>query len=317
MTSPMHIRSAFLIWTGWLLLSLFLQAGPEIFRDLLQTGQQTLIAPVLELLATRMQFDSALISQSSPADTVRESLLLENREYVRMIAELRNENSQLRQSAPRQEEVPTEPLTVWNVIPARIIGQRGDRLSESLQLLVSLGTEQGMTPGELALSGPGLLIDQGAGQGISPDQLLTAGRALYGRIVRVGSQTSLVQPVTDPDFRMAVRIVRRSRLGPVQGPGGILAGTGSGCRLDEVSATEAVAAGDDVYTDRLVSPGTHPIYCGRIIDAQAEAGENHWTIHVAPVHTGTNFPAKLSILSAELNSVRIPQSAAPGERHSR
>lgn len=327
-----HLRYPLLAWAGWLMVSLFLQAGPVTIRDQLQATAQTSTALLLDRLGSLVQWsradaemteqeaalvrdllsianDDSSISEkglsANGAQRVLSGMLSENRELLRRVAELELENSQLQQTVPYSSS-PRGQLVALQAVPARIIGRRGDVLSESLELLISLGKEQGLAPGELVLSGRGLLIDQGAAQGLSPDQLLTAGRALFGRTIRVGRQTSLVQPMTDIDFRMAVRIVRRSTLGVVQGPTGILTGTGSGCRLDEVAATEAVAAGDDVYTDRLVSPGAEPIYCGRILSARAEAGDNHWTIQMAPVHTPASLPAELSVLTVELAAARRP-----------
>lgn len=305
MTSTSRIRLPLLAWGGWLFISLFLQSGPLQIRDRLQSAMQASSAFLLDQIASLFPSRSNSSDHRPETSSSDSSLLAENRELLRRVAELREENLQLRQAVP-YNSAPHAALVTLDVIPARIIGRRGDVLSDSLELLISLGKEQGLVPGELVLSGRGLLIDQGAEQGLTADQLLTSGRALFGRTIRVGKRTTLVQPMTDIDFRMAVRIVRRSSLGIVQGPGGILAGTGSGCRLEEVSATEAVAAGDEVYTDRLVSPAAEPIYCGRIVSAKVASSDSHWTIEMVPLHSPACLPAELSVLKTGLKNASTP-----------
>jgi len=304
--SENRFRSPFLVWVGWLLLSLFLQAGPESIRGHLQAGLQSTSAGTLTAIHQLLYGDSSTAETSLKQLNELEQLRMENRELARHVAELRSENELLLRSTPLVRTSTPEPLVQLDAVSARVIGLRGDELSESLQLLISIEKNRGMAAGELVLSGTGLLIDQGKLQGLKPDQLVTAGRSLFGRTLRVGERTALVQPITDPKFRMAVRLVRRSALGAVQGPQGILVGTGNGCRLDEVVATEAVAAGDEVFTDRLVSPGAEPIYCGRVISAEADAGDHHWTIQVAPLQTPAKLPARLAVLRTELGGRLTP-----------
>jgi cell shape-determining protein MreC len=190
-------------------------------------------------------------------------------------------------------------------VAARVIGHLGDPLRGSSELLLSLGKQQGLVGRELVLGDSGLLIDQGADSGLNPDQLAVFGRGLLGRTTRVARWTSLVQPLTDENFRIGVRIIRRSPLGAVDGPRGILAGTGTGCRLDEVPATEAVAVGDEVYLDELVSAGTGPIYCGRIVRVDVAPTASHWSIDVAPFSRLDEMPAELQVLRMKLHPQRM------------
>jgi len=297
------------------MLSLFLQAGPESIRDHLQAGLQATSASTLIAIHRLLHRDSSMNSTAkrpSEQPVELEQLRRENRELARHVAELRSENELLLRSTPLMRTLTPEPLIQLDAVSARVIGLHGEALSESLQLLISIEKDQGIAAGELVLSGTGLLIDQGKSLGLKPDQLVTAGRSLFGRTLRVGERTALVQPITDPEFRVAVRLVRRSALGAVQGPQGILVGTGNGCRLDEVMATEAVAAGDEVFTDRLASPGSEPIYCGRVTSAEADAGDHHWTIQVAPLQTLAKLPARLDVLRTELNSSSLPGSSLRG-----
>lgn len=302
-----NLLISMLVWAGWLIVSLFLNAGPETARSRLTEWMHSAPASVLNL-TYQLRHGSGTTSDSinSQLSPEMERLQTENRALIQLVAQLREENKQLRQSTSLESiSDDSSPLVNLDLLPARILGQQGEPMSDGVELLVSLGRNQGIIPGKLALSGTGLLIDQGEKQNLHPDQLLTAGSALFGRVTKVGSQTSLVQPITHADFRMAIRIVRRSSLGPVQGPRGILVGTGNGCRLEEVLATEAVAVGDEVFTDRLTTPGGEPIYCGRVIYAEAPEGSHHWTIDVAPVHSPSSVPPRLSVLRGKLNPDRI------------
>lgn len=303
-----------LVWAGWLLVSLFLNAGPETVRGRLTQWMHS--APATALNLTH-QFRHGSENQNAPLNSSAserlERLQAENQTLSLLVAQLREENRQLQQSTSlaATNEDGAGPLVNFDLLPARILGQQGEAVSDGVELLVSLGRNQGIIPGKLALSGNGLLIDQGEQQHLRPDQLLTAGRALFGRVVKVGTQTSLVQPMTHADFRMAIRIVRRSSLGPIQGPRGILVGTGTGCRLEEVIATEAVAVGDEVFTDHLATPGAEPIYCGRVTHAEAPEGSHHWTINVAPVHLPSSFPSRVTVLRGKLNPERISADLQP------
>lgn len=303
-----------LVWAGWLLLSLFLNAGPESVRGRLTEWMHSAPASALNVThQLRHGSETPNAPLNSSASQKLERLQAENRTLAQLVARLREENRQLQQSTslPTTNEDEAGPLVNFDLLPARILGQQGEAMSDGVELLVSLGRNQGLIPGKLALSGDGLLIDQGEHQHLAPDQLLTAGRALFGRVTKVGAQTSLVQPITHADFRMAIRIVRRSSLGPIQGPSGILVGTGTGCRLEEVIATEAVAVGDEIFTDHLATPGAEPIYCGRVMHAEAPEGSHHWTIEVAPVHLPTSFPSRVTVLRGKLNSARISADLHP------
>src|SRR5690606_16885117 len=97
------------------------------------------------------------------------------------------------------------------------------------------------------------------------------------------------------------RIVRLTAQGPVEGPQGILKGTGGGCRLDEIPATEAVASGDLVYTAVLASPSGQSFYCGKVTQADADPAASHWTIEIAPACAPQDLPRHVTVLRTELN----------------
>ncbi len=64
-----------------------------------------------------------------------------------------------------------------------------------------------------------VVIDKGSAAGIKPDMAVVTGAGLIGRVVDVSAERSSVQLVTDPEFRVGVRLVTSQRLGTAKGQG--------------------------------------------------------------------------------------------------
>jgi len=293
---------AAVVWVGWLLVTLFLSLGPPALFRSIQTLFQSATSRVLSLAPASPSVDSPSTTHSPDSP---EPLLVENRELRRQLADLKARHV-IQQEHDRLPLQPDQELIRSRSIPARILGRKGDPLSANLQLLLGLGKQHGLLDSELVLAGEGMLIDAGSNQLLSPDQLVTSGQSLLGRTTRVGQQSALVQPLTDSSFRMAVRLYRSSTLGPVQGPAGILVGTGSDCRIEEIAATEAVAPGDDVYTDPVSSPSGVSVYCGRVTKVEVLSTAPHWTIEMRPHIRMKTLPRDVHVLKSDLNLTRSP-----------
>ncbi len=302
---------AAIAWGGWLVVVFVLNFGPPALFQSGQSFLQFIVGGALSLLP-----EPVFATEPRPSMPSQESgktihlLDVENRELRRQIAELRAEKSRW-ESLQQLPMNSGEELLQATALTSRILGRKGDPFALNLKLLIALGKEQGLHESELVLAGEGLLIDTGAGQQLHADQLILVDRSLLGRISRVGKQTSLVQPLTDASFRMAVRLYRRSPLGAVQGPAGILTGAGAICRIDEIPATEAVAVGDDVYTDPVASPTGLPIYCGRITKVDVSSTAVHWSIEMTPQNLPSQIPNKVQVLKSSLNPVRGMNSTNP------
>ncbi|HWL07047.1 MAG TPA: rod shape-determining protein MreC [Planctomicrobium sp.] len=313
MNDHVYHRSSYavFIWAGCLVVAVLLNVGPRGLSEQIQNGLQGMVGWTLSVLPAPV-LDSDVESADGNGDRAKTLAVLqaENRELRRQVAELRLQQNEWE----RHQKLPFpsgDELVQTTSVVTRILGRKGDPVSSNLQLLIALGKSHGLHESELVLTGDGLLLDGGNEQQIHPDQLMTAGRSLLGRTTRVGKQTSLVQPLTDGSFRMAVRIYRRSPFGPVTGPAGILAGTGTECRIDDVSATEAVAIGDDVYTDPMASPVGVPIYCGRITQVDVAPTATHWTIELSPENPASRIPREVHVLKSSLNPARISQPELP------
>lgn len=310
-----RIRLPLFIWAGWVLAALFLQFGPPRASDQLQLAHQDLAGGLLSVgswLAIHHPGEGASPSVTQvAAERGSATLAAENRELRRIIAQLQAQVYELSAAAPLPVSARPQALLRSDLVETRVIGRLGNEAAGNIRLLVALGKQQGLTGTELVLGSEGVLVDGGHELGLAPDQLLTAGRGLFGRAVKVGRWTTQVQPISDPDFRTAARIIRRSPLGAVLGPRGILAGTGTACRMSDVPATEAVAVGDEVYTDNLVSPTMEPIFCGKVTRVDVTPTSSHWSIDVEPLLGPSEIPARLQVLRTEMNSERVAADARP------
>lgn len=298
------------VWCGWLCCALLLQFGPPGARNGVESFLTQSAGTVLALV------DQVIGSRGVPPPpdghdrSQLERLAAENRRLSLQVAQLQEQLHRLSTSgdlSPFSETSPATESAAGNrslletqSLVARVLGRQSSPVSGDLRLLVRLGEKAGLVGDELVLGHAGVLIDRGARAALQRDQLVWADRGLFGRTVAVGRWTTTVQPVTHPEFRIGVRIVRRSPRGTVFGSRGILAGTGEGCRLLEVPATEPVVEGDFVYTDAALTPGAEAIYCGRVTQATVGPNDGQWTIEVAPLHHPVDIPRELHVLRAQL-----------------
>lgn len=300
------------IWSFWILLSCLLHYGPSGFMNRLDQSVSTGAGVSLKMIDQLIERGTHnFLEEPSGApvptgldelsDEKLQQLTKQNQDLQMLIAELERENRLLKSVPEFPEEVTLSPLRTATPLVARTLGLRRNELTAELKLLIALGKQNGLSGNELVLEGEGVLLDQGTKSGLTSDQLVSYGRSLYGRTIAVGPSTTLVQPVSDPEFRTAVQLLRRSKFGTVIGARGILKGNGTDCDLIEVIGTEAVAVGDLVYTDRDVSPTAVPVYCGRVVEASIEPGAPHWTIRVEPVCSPETLPKELTVLRTELH----------------
>ncbi|MEW4487619.1 rod shape-determining protein MreC [Thalassoglobus sp. JC818] len=303
---PASWKRPILCFAGWVVFACLLYIGPDHWKGQLRTSLGDAAGLTLQGIQQAEKSVSSLFrrplspSEESPQDAVEaERFKAEKRDLQTQIAQLRRENERLRQVPEVTPPSQTSSLLTTRAIDANVLGVTGEESSMTVSLLVSAGSRHGISSEELVLEQTGLLIDQGENADIRLDRLVTTGRALLGRTHQVGRWTTIVQPIFDPQFRMAVRLVRESELGLVVGTSGILEGTGEDCRILEVKGTEPVAVGDLVYTDLAASLSSVPIYCGRVIEATILPQETHWTIRVAPVWAAGSIPKRVSILQTE------------------
>ena len=111
-----------------------------------------------------------------------------------------------------------------------------------------------------------IVIDKGSSSGIKVDMPVVTGAGLVGKVVDVTSDRASVELVTDPEFRVGVRLVTSQRLGTAKGQGPSRA-----LRVDtgiETGEADADIPDDEVLTtsgidDRSSFPASIPV--GKVI----------------------------------------------------
>ena len=254
-----------------------LRPGHVLFADVLQSIEARWLAwrfPSLddELAALRAERDA----WRDQFVTLQASMALQGADTVDRPGD----------SLPPLAGASSDPLAIPDLVPATILGVERDALRERVSRLLDRGTTDGIAVDDVVLAGPLPLLDQGDDAAMAPDMPVLAGGCVVGRIKQTGRWTSTVEPVSDPEFRGYVQLVRTTRQGPLFGAEGVLAGNGDGsCRVELIAATEPVSVGDFVY-GRM--PGTGPVntLCyGRVTVAELPEGAAHWQITVAPLET--------------------------------
>lgn len=196
-----------------------------------------------------------------------------------------------------------DPLFVPEVISANVLSWKSGSLWKSATL-IDLGRTHGLIGDELVLADDTTVIDQGADAGLSVGSSVFAGRCVVGRLAEVGGSVSVIRSITDAEYRGLARIVRRTTDGFVYGAEGILAGTGSEtCTLQHVPATEPVSVGDEVFSANPDETGGHPMYYGRIVQAELSADGQSWAIEIQPGRSAEKV-FQVAVLREKPNPVR-------------
>lgn len=198
---------------------------------------------------------------------------------------------------------PSEPLLIPELIEARVVGEETAAPWRQHKLL-GVGREKGLEESLFVLDGSGPLIDQGTSVRVDVNDSVYAGRVVVGRVAKVGTWTSTLQLVTDPNFHGLACIMREMASGWLPGAEGILSGDGEGyCRL-EVESAEPVRVGDAVCT--VPDDGVLPLrmYYGRVAEVELKPGSLHWQVRVEPALK--EIPLRsVAVLRTKLNPNRI------------
>lgn len=198
----------------------------------------------------------------------------------------------------------SEALIVSELVHAEILGEQTAAQWRAGRFL-DAGSASGLRESALVLRDERPLIDRGADADLSPEQPVIAGLCVVGRTANVGRWTSTLQLITDPEYRGWAQIVKNTERGPVFAAEGILAGEGRPlCRLLRIRATEAVSVGDDVYTSGREGLRSQPMYYGRIVRAELQAGAAEWSLQVEPALDPTQLRT-VQILRLEMNPARL------------
>ncbi len=154
------------------------------------------------------------------------------------LAGLRNENDRLREQLEDANRIlaETESIRADNEVLSQLLQLElpGELLSQSVVARVQAG---GSSNFDFSIS-----LDKGSGEGIAVGQPVVNLQGLVGHIDSVGSSSSTVKLLTDPDHAVAVRLVPGGFVGTAEG-------RGSGdLKFVSSRADAPVEAGDVVVT---------------------------------------------------------------------
>ncbi|MDA1212732.1 MAG: rod shape-determining protein MreC [Planctomycetota bacterium] len=286
-----------------------LMALPDAWTASIRQTVRDLLVPGLTVTVTaRESFENQWAVWSESLQTLRTPTQDPelNKKIARLQSELDDAKLQLRRQQLKQLELTHRyeefmrygsspgvpdlglPLVNLDLLECRVLGEESSALWRRGQLIQG-GSRQNIEESALVLDSPFSLIDQGADADLDTGLPVFAGKCVIGRIVKVGRWTSVVQPLTDRNFRGGlVQLCRQSDDGPLWGTVGMIEGQGvetNLCRLTAVPATEAVSVGDHVYT--AIEDGVLPggMYYGEVVRAELKVGSPHWDIDVRPAAT--------------------------------
>ena len=276
-------------WTGPMrdAAQVLLRPGQRATSGLRQQGNRA---------ATWLKSHFQTAARLAEAQRELERLTQENR---RLAAELAALESRPPQTSAHATDDQAGRLLRARCVPARVLGRQA-RSFLGRRHLLDVGSSKGIEPEALVVDGPAL-IDRGSDAELQHGQLVLAGKRVWGKIVELGSHTSVVRAVTEPGYRDLVQI------GDPPGRQGILEGTGESlCRVRLVEVTGPVSVGDPVYTaaGRGVLPV--PLLYGRITRLERPVGAAHWEIWMQPA-VGIGEPDHVAVLTTELNPLRVAE----------
>ena len=195
------------------------------------------------------------------------------------------------------------PLIVPQLLEASVLGEETASQWRAGKF-VTAGLREDVMESSLVLDDRLPLIDQGPDTGLETDDAVFAGRAVVGKIARVGRWVSSVRPITDRNFRSRVQLARQSKNGLVFGEQGIIEGADEPlCRLKHISSTAYARVGDDVYSAQNDPTMPDRMYFGKVIRAELGSGALEWEIWVKPA---VNFRTlkKIQVVQRRINPLR-------------
>jgi cell shape-determining protein MreC len=194
------------------------------------------------------------------------------------------------------------PLVKARLVEARILGEETSSLWRGRKLL-SAGAVNEIAESALVLDDARPLVDLGSDALLAEGDAVYAGRTVIGKIAEVGRFTSTLRLVTDAAYSGRARLARRTSRGLVFGAEGTLIGDGTDlCRLKYM--TDPVNVDDEVFTGGADGLIPYPMYYGKVVRAELEAGANEWSVWVRPAASDERLESVL-ILRRAVNPERI------------
>lgn len=289
--------------------------APDSIANSMRVTVRDAVRPGQWLAVQAVQHTNAVLSRIGRAEENAAKFAALNSDLTKARFDRRRlqiENARLCDQLRQTNEQPTIPfratkslpLVVPELIESAVLGRERGSLGER-GLLIDRGQLAGILDSLPVLAGEGPVIDQGEDARVEPDQPVYSGRIVVGKIAGVGRWASTVRLVTDRTYRGEAQLARSTPGGMVFGAEGVFAGQGERlCRLERVSRTEPVSVGDEVYTVATFGTRQHPMYYGKVVKAELNAGAAAWNIWVKPALEEIDLDT-VQVLRQTLNRARM------------
>jgi cell shape-determining protein MreC len=268
----------------------------------LKDAVRSLLAPgqcVAQTAVARLRFWGRAWQQS--ATTASE--LDELRQLARR---LEHENAALRfavQHQGRAANEPLVPLITARAVASRVLGQHAQKFLYD-SAVIDAPAAADLTEGSLALDLAPTAIDQGQNASLTVGDLALVGGSVWGKLIEVGPQTSLVRRVSSSGYRGLVQIAQATVDGWKPLARGIVEGTGDTlCRIRLVDATAPVSVGDMVFAADEQGLVDAALIYGQVARAELPTGAAHWQIWMEPA-ADIDLPGTLTVLQPVINQDR-------------
>jgi len=135
-----------------------------------------------------------------------------------------------------------------------------------------------------------LTLNRGAAEGIRPNLAVVTTDGLIGRTTDVSRHSCDVLLITDPNCKVACKLVRTGALGIVRGRGAALIGnakvemfsTLQPCRMDYISKEKPIFVGDEAVTSGLGGVFPEGLLIGRAVEIGTDTTRLYQHADVAP-----------------------------------
>jgi cell shape-determining protein MreC len=268
------------------------------------------LEPGLEVLDTAVAWADDLRVRFRAGEDA--NLVQARHQIAELVGRLRRAELQLQAvQSGRATDLPAreKSLLTAQTVSARVLGKQAQSFLDARAML-DVGRSRGVTARSLviddlptATARP--VVDQGRDASIRADHLVLAGSRVWGKIAEVGRHTSTVIRVTDFGFRDLVQLAapRDGKLRFLAR--GVLVGKGEPfCQIELVETGAPVTVGDSVFTadDGVLDA---PLLYGRVARLDRKPGAAHWEIWMEPAVPASAPPARVAVLSLDLNPARL------------
>ena len=198
----------------------------------------------------------------------------------------------------------TNPLLSIHAVEARVIGREILAGIAARELLDS-GEAAGLREDQWVVDAAGPVVDVGTDHALTSGLPVFAGRCIVGRVAATGKRTSAIQLITAADFRERAIVAGSNGILTSTSPNGLLEGTGHGCRLTQIGATDDIQVGDIVYS-LPAFPVQAAMLFGVVKSCTRQPGALHWNIEVEPRADLSNLNT-VEIVTPQINPERLAQ----------